>query len=87
MRLPILHLSCKYFGKASHYPGLLAPLQPRFGSLWLLAFPKTKIAIEREEICEWDGHTVHKLSQRGLTADWLASQESDSLRMHSKVSS
>jgi hypothetical protein len=40
------------FGKASHHPGLLAPLQPTFGSLRLLAFPKTKIAVEREEICE-----------------------------------
>jgi hypothetical protein len=37
--------------------------------------------------CECDGHTVHKLSQRRLTADWLAPQESDCSRMHSKVSS
>ena len=37
--------------------------------------------------CEHDGHTVHKLSQRRLTADWLASRESDCSRMHSKVSS
>jgi len=27
--------------------------------------------------CECDGHTVHKLSQRRLTADWLAPRESD----------
>ena len=39
------------------------PLQPRFGSLQLLAFPKAKIADEREGICECDGHTVHKVSQ------------------------
>ena len=57
-----------FFGKTSHHPGLSAPLQPRFGSLRLLAFPKSKIAIERE-ICECDGHTVHKLSQRRFTAD------------------
>ena len=38
------------FGKASHHPALSAPLQPRFGSLRLLAFPKAKIAVEREEI-------------------------------------
>jgi hypothetical protein len=63
------------------------PLQPRFGSLWLLAFSKAKIAFEREEICECDGHTVHKLSQHHLTADWLAPQESDCSRMHNKVSS
>ena len=36
--------------------------------------------------CECDGHTVHKLSQRRLTADWLAPRESDCSRMHSKVS-
>ena len=88
MRLPILQLSCRlFFGKASHHPGLSAPLHLRFGSLRLLAFRKAKIAIEREVICEWDCHTVHKLSQRRLTADWLAPRESYCSRMHSKVSS
>jgi hypothetical protein len=90
MHLPILQLSCRvFFGvcKASQHPGLSAPLQPRFGSLRLLTFPKAKIAVERAEICESDGHTVHKLSQRRLTADWLAPGESDCSRMHSKVSS
>jgi len=38
-------------------------------------------------LCECDGHTVHKLSQRLLTADWLAPRESDCSRTHSKVSS
>ena len=37
--------------------------------------------------CECDGHTVHKLSQGRLTADWLASRESDCSRTRSKVSS
>jgi len=37
--------------------------------------------------CECDGHTVHMLSQRRLTADWLAPLESDCSRMHSKISS
>jgi hypothetical protein len=55
--------------KALHHPALPAPLQPRFGSLRLLAFPKAKIAVERDKICECDGHTVHKLSQRRLSAD------------------
>ena len=34
----------------------LRPLQPRFGALWLLAFPKTKITFEWEEILDhqWD---------------------------------
>jgi len=67
--------------------GLSPPLQPRFVSLRLLAFPKAKIAVECEEICECDSHTVHKLSQRLLTADWLAPRESDCSRMDSKVSS
>jgi len=54
-----------------NHPGLSALLQPIFGSLRLLAFPKAKFAVESEEICECDSHTVHKLSQRCLTADWL----------------
>jgi hypothetical protein len=88
MRLPILQLSYRlFFGKASNHPGLSAPLQPRFGSLRLPAFPKAKIAFESEEMCAYDGHTVHKLSQRRLTADWLAPRESDCSRLHSKVSS
>ena len=45
------------------------PLQLRFGSLRLLDFPKAKIAVEREEICQCDGHTVHNLNERRLTAD------------------
>jgi len=45
------------------------PLQPKFVSLRLLAFPKAKIAVERDVICDCDGHTVHKLSLRRLTAD------------------
>jgi len=86
--------TCPFYGscaglysKASHHPDLSAPLQPRFGSLRLLAFPKAKIAVEREEICKCDGHTVHKLSQQRLTADWLAPRENDCSRTHSKVSS
>jgi hypothetical protein len=58
-----------FFGKASHHPGLSAPLHPGFGSLRLMIFPKAKIAVEREEICECDSQTVYKLSQRRLTAD------------------
>jgi len=50
-----------FFGKASHHPGLSDLLQPRFSSLQILAFHKIKISIEREEICECDGHKVHKM--------------------------
>ena len=37
--------------------------------------------------CECVGHTVHKLNQRRLTAEWLALRDSDCSQMHSKVSS
>ena len=40
------------FGVTSNHPDDLAPLQPTFGTLQLLTFPKTKITFEREEI--WD---------------------------------
>ena len=56
-------------GKALHHPGLLAPLQPRFGSLRLQAFAKAKIAVEREEICECDGHTLHNVKVVSLPTD------------------
>ena len=38
----------QFFGKTSNRPCDWAPLQPRFGTLWLLAFTKTKITFERE---------------------------------------
>ena len=76
-----------FFGKATHHPGLSASAQSRFGSLRLLVFPKTKITVDKEEICECDGHTVHKLSQWRLTADCLVPRESGCSRMHSKISS
>ena len=46
----------EFFDKTASHPGDSAPLQPRFGALWLLAFPQTKITFEREEIsgCQWD---------------------------------
>jgi transposase len=34
---------------------------------WL--FPKLKFLLKKKDICESDGHTVHKLSQRRLTAN------------------
>ena len=44
------------FGETSNHPGDSVPLQPRFGALQLLAFPKTKISFEKEEISDhqWD---------------------------------
>ena len=47
------HAEC--FGETSNHPGDSVPLQPRFGTLWLPAFPKAQITFEREEIsdCRW----------------------------------
>ena len=50
-------MSCaEVFGKTSNHPSDSALLQPRFGALWLLAFPNTKLTFEREEISDhwWD---------------------------------
>ena len=46
----------EFFGETSNHPGDSAPLQPRFGTLKLLAFPQTKITFETEEISDrqWD---------------------------------
>ena len=53
-----LHLLwCRVFWwNIKNHPRDSVPLQPRFGTLWLLAFPKTKITLEREEISDhwWD---------------------------------
>ena len=40
------------FWQNTKSPRWLSPLQPRFGAPWLLAFPKTKITFEREEISD-----------------------------------
>ena len=68
MRLPILELSCSLFWQSFNSPKSVSPL---------LAFYKAKIAFKREEIYECDSHTAHNLSQRRLTADWLAPREND----------
>ena len=49
--------SCTEFsGETSNHPDDSAPLKPRFDVLWLLAFPKTNITFERENISYhwWD---------------------------------
>ena len=64
------HTSCvvQSFGEISNLPGDSDPLQPRFGTLWLLAFPKTKIIFEREEISGhwWDSGKYHRV----IDGDW-----------------
>ena len=49
------HVWCSFLVKY-HITEVTQPLQPRFGALQLLAFPKTRITFEREEIsdCQWD---------------------------------
>ena len=42
----------EYFWGSIKSPRWLSRLQPRFGALWLLAFPKTEITFEREEISD-----------------------------------
>ena len=46
----------EFLGETSNHPGNSASLQPRYGALQLLAFPKTKITFETEEILghRWD---------------------------------
>ena len=58
----------EFFGKTSNLPGDLASLQPRFGALWLLAFPKTKITFEREKISDhwWDSGKYDRVAD----GDW-----------------
>ena len=53
----LMHISgAESFCETSNHPGDSAPLQPRFGALWLLAFSKTKINFDREDISVhwWD---------------------------------
>ena len=58
------HVSCSVFGEMSNHPGGSASLQPRFGILQHLAFPKTNTTFERDVIfrplmkfrkIQWDG--------------------------------
>ena len=55
-------LCAEFFGKTLNHPGNSDPLQPRFGTLQLLAFPKTKITSDREETADhwWDSGKYDK---------------------------
>ena len=46
----------EFSGETLNHPGDSTPTQPRFGALWLMAFPKTKITFERKEISnhQWE---------------------------------
>ena len=60
--------SAEIFCKTSNHPGDSASLQTRFGAQGLLAFPKTKITFEREEISDhwWDSRKYN----RAADGDW-----------------
>ena len=63
------------FDKTSNHPGDSAPIQPRFGTLQLLAFPKTKITFEREEILGhgWNSGK-YNVAVDGDWENWVKSQ-------------
>ena len=42
------HILCRVFCQNSNHPGDSAPMQLRFGALWLLTSPKTTITFEKE---------------------------------------
>ena len=58
----------QFFGETSNHPGNSTPLQLRFGTLWIMAFPKIKTAFEREEISDhwWDSGKC----DRAADGDW-----------------
>ena len=60
------------FGETSNHPGDSAPLQPRFGALRLLAFPKTKITFEREEVSDhwWDSEKYNRAADGNWRTVW-----------------
>jgi hypothetical protein len=59
MRLSFYSSRTGIFGKASHHPGLFALLQLSLGSLRLVAFPKAKLTVEREDIYIAAGNTYY----------------------------
>jgi hypothetical protein len=63
-------------------------IQPLWIPCELVRWPWCNLAAsQRRTYCaSVNSHTVHKLSQWCLTADWLAPLESDCSQMHSKVS-
>ena len=58
----------EFFGKTSNHPSDSAPLQPRSGTLQLMAFPNTKMTFEREEIsdCRWDSGKYNETADDDL---------------------
>ena len=66
---PLMHLaSYRVLGGNIKSSRWHSPLQTRFGALWLLAFPQTKITFEREEIS--DHQWVSGKLDRAADGDW-----------------
>ena len=65
--LPCIMFHAEFFGKTSNHPSGSAPLQPRFGELHLLAFPKTIVIFERKEISGywWDSGKYNRAADGG----------------------
>ena len=66
-------MSCAvFFGETSNHSGDSDPLQPTFGAVWILTFPK--IIFQREEISDrqWDSGKYYR------AADWENSVRSQS---------
>ena len=60
----------EFLGETSNHPGDSVPLQPRFGGLKLLTFPKTKITFEKKRFQTIDGiqeNTARQLMVIGRT--------------------
>ena len=63
------------FGETSNHPGDSAPLQPRFGALWLLTFPKLKSPLKGKRFQTIDsgkynraadGHWENRVRSQGV---------------------
>ena len=60
----------EFFGKTSNHPGDSASLQPRFDTLWLLAFPKLKSPLKGKRfqtVDEIQENTMGQLMAMGRT--------------------
>ena len=60
----------EFFGETSNHTGNSAHLQPRFGTLWLLAFPQNNITYGREKFQttdEIEENTTGQLMETGKT--------------------
>ena len=63
--------------------------RPLICQFWIfrepVPWPWSNLVANQRRPYRRDGHTVHKFSQRRLTADWLVPRESDCSRMRNKV--